>query len=86
MSKLPGPLRLTPSVRFAGRSRELTTLRPLIPRAAVRVDGQRLRVGHYLAELEAQIERMTTGAPTVDFDVGKRGKLTIVAQSPPARG
>jgi predicted ATPase len=34
MSKLPGPLRLTPSFPFAGRSRELATLRPLIPRAA----------------------------------------------------
>ena len=34
MSKLPGPLRLTPSFPFAGRLRELATLRPLIPRAA----------------------------------------------------
>jgi DNA-binding CsgD family transcriptional regulator len=34
MSKLPGPLRLTPSFPFAGRTRELATLRPLIPRAA----------------------------------------------------
>src|SRR2546421_1050664 len=33
MLKLPGPLRLTPSFPFAGRSRELATLRTLIPRA-----------------------------------------------------
>ena len=31
--ELPGPLRLTPSFPFAGRSRELATLRMLIPRA-----------------------------------------------------
>ncbi|MGZ4201319.1 MAG: helix-turn-helix transcriptional regulator [Thermoleophilaceae bacterium] len=31
MAKLPGPLRLTPSFPFAGRSRELATLRALIP-------------------------------------------------------
>src|SRR6476661_10513365 len=39
MHKLPGPLRLTPSFPFAGRSRELATLRTLIPR----VDGEGLR-------------------------------------------
>ena len=39
MGKLPGPLRLTPSFPFAGRSRELATLRTLIPRA----DGEGLR-------------------------------------------
>jgi DNA-binding CsgD family transcriptional regulator/tetratricopeptide (TPR) repeat protein len=39
MPKLPGPLRLTPSFPFAGRSRELATLRPLIPRD----DGDGLR-------------------------------------------
>jgi DNA-binding CsgD family transcriptional regulator len=33
MSHLPGQLRLTPSFPFAGRSRELATLRALIPRA-----------------------------------------------------
>jgi DNA-binding CsgD family transcriptional regulator/tetratricopeptide (TPR) repeat protein len=33
MFKLPGPLRLTPSFPFAGRSRELAALRPLIPLA-----------------------------------------------------
>lgn len=32
--QLPGPLRLTPSFPFAGRSRELATLRALLPRAA----------------------------------------------------
>ena len=31
---LPGPLRLVPSFPFAGRSRELATLRALLPRAA----------------------------------------------------
>ena len=31
-SKLPGPLRLTPSFPFAGRVRELATLRSLLPR------------------------------------------------------
>jgi DNA-binding CsgD family transcriptional regulator len=36
MPKLPGPLRLTPSFPFAGRSRELETLRALIPQ----VDGE----------------------------------------------
>src|SRR5215218_8892522 len=30
-SKLPGPLRLSPSLPFAGRSRELALLRTLIP-------------------------------------------------------
>ncbi len=39
MTKLPGPLRLTPSLPFAGRSRELATLRTLAPRA----DGEGLR-------------------------------------------
>jgi DNA-binding CsgD family transcriptional regulator/tetratricopeptide (TPR) repeat protein len=39
MGKLPGPLRLTPTFPFAGRSRELATLRTLIPR----VDGEGLR-------------------------------------------
>jgi DNA-binding CsgD family transcriptional regulator/tetratricopeptide (TPR) repeat protein len=33
MPKLPGPLRLTPSFPFAGRERELATLRSLIPHA-----------------------------------------------------
>src|SRR3954463_6891389 len=31
-SKLPGPLRLAPSLPFAGRSRELALLRTLVPR------------------------------------------------------
>jgi predicted ATPase len=39
MPKLPGPLRLTPSFPFAGRLRELATLRTLIPRA----EGEGLR-------------------------------------------
>jgi DNA-binding CsgD family transcriptional regulator len=39
MSQLPGQLRLTPSFPFAGRSRELATLRTLIPRA----EGEGLR-------------------------------------------
>src|SRR5947207_7729250 len=39
MSELPGPLRLTPAFPFAGRSRELQTLRALVPRA----DGDGLR-------------------------------------------
>jgi DNA-binding CsgD family transcriptional regulator/KaiC/GvpD/RAD55 family RecA-like ATPase len=34
MPSLPGPLRLTPSFPFAGRSGELATLRALIPRTA----------------------------------------------------
>jgi DNA-binding CsgD family transcriptional regulator len=37
--RLPGPLRLTPSFPFAGRSRELATLRTLIPSA----EGEALR-------------------------------------------
>ncbi len=40
MPKLPGQLRLTPSFPFAGRARELATLRALIPR----VDGEGLRL------------------------------------------
>jgi DNA-binding CsgD family transcriptional regulator len=40
MTQLPGPLRLTPSFPFAGRSRELATLRTLVPRA----EGEGLRV------------------------------------------
>jgi DNA-binding CsgD family transcriptional regulator/tetratricopeptide (TPR) repeat protein len=39
MGKLPGPLRLTPTFPFAGRSRELATLRTLLPR----VEGEGLR-------------------------------------------
>jgi DNA-binding CsgD family transcriptional regulator len=39
MSQLPGQLRLTPSFPFAGRTRELATLRALIPR----VEGEGLR-------------------------------------------
>ncbi|MGH2896041.1 MAG: ATP-binding protein [Solirubrobacteraceae bacterium] len=39
MSQLPGQLRLTPSFPFAGRARELATLRALIPRA----EGEGLR-------------------------------------------
>jgi len=50
------------------------------------VDAYR-EMGHYLADLEAQFGRaLSTGGPTVTFDVGKRGKLMIVAQSSPARG
>ena len=50
MPKLPGPLRLTPSFPFAGRARELATLRALIPRArrrgaAVRAGRRRGRLG-----------------------------------------
>ena len=50
MAKLPGPLRLTPSFPFAGRARELATLRTLIPRAdgeglQVRADRRRGRIG-----------------------------------------
>lgn len=33
MLQLPGPLRLTPSFPFVGRSRELAVLRALLPRA-----------------------------------------------------
>ena len=52
----------------------------------LRVHGHRLGAGHYLAELEARIDgALTAGGPTVHFDVGKSGKLTIVAQSCPAR-
>jgi DNA-binding CsgD family transcriptional regulator len=40
VSTLPGPLRLIPSFPFVGRSRELATLRPLIPSAA----GEGLRL------------------------------------------
>ena len=40
MPRLPGPLRLSPSFPFAGRSRELAALRALIPRADG--DGARL--------------------------------------------
>ncbi len=40
MPRLPGPLRLTPSFPFAGRSRELATLRTLIPS----VQGEALRI------------------------------------------
>jgi hypothetical protein len=51
----------------------------------LRVHGHRLGAGDYLAELEALIgDELTTGGPTVDFDVGQRGKPTIVAQSCPA--
>jgi DNA-binding CsgD family transcriptional regulator/tetratricopeptide (TPR) repeat protein len=39
MSELPGPLRLTPSFPFAGRSRELAVLRTLIPQS----EGEGLR-------------------------------------------
>src|SRR5690349_4916319 len=39
MPRLPGPLRLPPSFPFAGRSRELATLRALIPRS----DGEGAR-------------------------------------------
>ena len=40
MPPLPGPLRLTPSYPFVGRSRELTTLQGLLPRAEA--DGRRV--------------------------------------------
>src|SRR5436305_10911822 len=39
MPKLPGPLRLTATFPFAGRAREMATLRTLIPRG----DGEGLR-------------------------------------------
>jgi hypothetical protein len=45
-----------------------------------------LGAGAYRAELEALIDgELTTGGPTVNFDVGQSGKLTILAQSCPAR-
>ncbi len=48
----------------------------------LRVRGHRLGAGDYLAELEAWIDgALTTGGPIVQFDVGRRGKLAIVAQS-----
>src|SRR3954462_7383627 len=40
MPRLPGPLRFAPSFPFAGRSRELGTLRTLVPSA----DGDAARV------------------------------------------
>jgi predicted ATPase/DNA-binding CsgD family transcriptional regulator len=40
MTQLPGPLRLTPSFPFAGRSHELATLRALMPR----VEGEGRRI------------------------------------------
>jgi len=39
-AQLPGPLRLTPSFPFAGRARELSTLRALLPRA----EGEERRI------------------------------------------
>ncbi|MGO9753160.1 MAG: hypothetical protein ACLP8S_31840 [Solirubrobacteraceae bacterium] len=52
----------------------------------LRVHGHRLGAGHYLAELEARIDgALTTGGPTVHFDIGQNGQLTIVARSCPAR-
>ena len=42
---LPGPLRLTPSFPFVGRSRELGTLRPLLPGAAREGGGVALLAG-----------------------------------------
>ncbi len=52
----------------------------------LRVDGHRLRAGDYLAELEALVDgAFTTGGPIVHFDLGQSGKLTILAQSFPAR-
>ncbi|HYB27390.1 MAG TPA: hypothetical protein VEF89_12295 [Solirubrobacteraceae bacterium] len=50
------------------------------------VHGHRLGAGEYLAELEARIDGLLTiGGPTVKFDIGKSGKLTILAQSCSAR-
>jgi DNA-binding CsgD family transcriptional regulator len=54
MSKLPGPLRLTPSFPFAGRSRELATLAMLTPRT----EGQGLEVALVAGEAGAGKSRL----------------------------
>ena len=65
MPKLPGPLRLTPSFPFAGRSKELATLRALIPAP----EGEGLRfalVGGEAGSGKSRLVREFAG------DVGRR--------------
>ena len=77
----PPPLKLLGRVALGQHPAGLSQIA-----CGLRVHGRRLGAGHYLADLEALIGRaLTTGGPTVTFDVGKRGKLMIVAQSCPAR-
>src|ERR1700751_5272983 len=57
MGKLPGPLRLTPSFPFAGRSRERETLRTLIPRA----NGEGLRFALIGGEAGSGKSRLVCG-------------------------
>ena len=78
----PLPLKLLGHVALGNHSAGLSKIK-----WGLRVRGRRLGAGNYIAELEAQIGRTkTTGGPTVEFGVGRRGKLTIIAESSPARG
>jgi DNA-binding CsgD family transcriptional regulator/tetratricopeptide (TPR) repeat protein len=63
-AQLPGPLRLTPSFPFAGRARELATLRALLPRAEG--EGRRIALiggeaGSGKSRLVREVAHATTG-------------------------
>lgn len=48
----------------------------------LRVDGHRLSAGDYLAELEAWVgDVVTSGGPTVSFEVTRGGELKLGRQS-----
>jgi hypothetical protein len=80
-SKQPGRLKLVGRVALGAHPAGLSRIA-----WGLRVRAHRLGAGDYLAELEARIDSvLTTDGPAVNFDVGPRRKLTIVAQSCPAR-
>src|SRR3954453_4347482 len=81
MPKLPGPLRLTPSFPFAGRSRELATLRALIPHG----EGEGLRfalVGGEAGSGKSRLVREFAHEAAADGALVLYGSCDAVVQRP----
>src|SRR5215217_7717574 len=81
MPKLPGPLRLTPSFPFAGRVRELETLRALVPL----VDGEGLRfalVGGEAGSGKSRLVREFATEAAADGALVLYGACDAVVQRP----
>lgn len=70
MLALPGPLRLTPSFPFVGRSRELTALRALLPRS----EGEGRRAALLAGEPGSGKSRLIR---ELAHDVGREGALVL---------
>src|SRR5215212_6868338 len=82
MPKLPGPLRLTPSFPFAGRVRELETLRALVPL----VDGEGLRFALVGGEAGSGKSRLVREFATEDAVVQRPYRPFVEALDQLVRG